>query len=224
MFFKDADNVYRSDRLARLPRLIHGFGTRDAKDWPGDYIRAKQTHSDIILAPDGKDTCAGEGDALVLTAPGHLIGVRTADCVPLLIADGESRTIAAVHAGWRGTASRIAQKAVRRLRDFGLKSEDLIVAIGPCIGECCFEVGPEVGPHFQSLFPEQTDFRHIDLAEANRRQLITAGIKPENIDVSGLCTKCGAGEFHSYRRDREASGRMVAAIGLVAEGHEKSAG
>src|SRR4051794_32613928 len=190
MFFKDADNVYRSDLLARIPWLIHGFGTRESEHWPGDYIRAKQTHSDIILPADGKNGCIGEGDGLVLTSPGSLIGVRTADCVPILIADQESRTIAAVHAGWRGTASGIASKAVQHLLDSGLKSESLLVAIGPCIGDCCFEVGPELEPHFRPLFPERADFRHIDLAEANRRQLVMAGITSGNIDVAGLCTKC----------------------------------
>ena len=224
MFFRDDANVYHSDLLARFPWLVHGFGTRASENWPGEYIRAKQTHSDLILLADGRTGCIGEGDALVLSHPGHLIGVRTADCVPILIVDEKCRRIAAVHAGWRGTASAIASKSVQRLLDFGSKSENLVAAIGPCIGHCCFEVGPELEPHFRSLFPERRDFRHIDLAEANRRQLVTTGISPENVDVSGLCTKCGATEFHSFRRDREASGRMVAAIGMVGNGHEKSAG
>lgn len=216
MFFKDDDNVYHSDLLAGLPWVVHGFGTRESHHWPGEYIRAKQVHSDVVLTADGQNGFIGRGDALVLSEPGYLIGVRTADCVPILIADPESRTIAAVHAGWRGTAASIAQKATSRLHDFGAKSENLLVAIGPCIGECCFEVGPELAPHFQSTFPEQTDFRRIDLTEANRRQLIATGVRPDHIDISGLCTKCGD-EFHSFRRDREASGRMVAAIGILAE-------
>src|SRR3982751_1941861 len=128
MFFKGDDSVYQSDLLASLPWLVHGFGTRVSEHWPGEYIRAKQTHSDVILPADGRNGCVGEGDGLVLSHPGHLIGVRTADCVPLLIVDVESRRIAAVHAGWRGTASAIAQKAVQRLHDFGSKSEDLVAA------------------------------------------------------------------------------------------------
>lgn len=215
MFFKDADNVYRSDLLGDSGGILHGFGTRDSSNWPGEYTRAKQIHSDLILLADGHSGCMGQGDALVLTKPGHRIGVRTADCVPLLIADPNSHTVAAVHAGWRGTAADIAGKTIRRLSDFNAKSEDLLVAIGPCIGECCFEVGPELEQFFRSIFPDRTDFRRIDLAEANRRQLIAAGVRRENIDVSGLCTRCGAEEFHSFRRDREASGRMVAAIGMV---------
>jgi YfiH family protein len=215
MFFKDADNVYRSDLFAGLPWLVHGFGTRQSEHWPGSYISVKQIHSDIVLdAADGSG-CIGQGDALVLNTPGHLIGVRTADCVPLLVVDPESRTVAAVHAGWRGTAAGIAQKAIRRFSDFNGKSERLLVAIGPSIGECCFQVGPELEPHFQPLFPERTDFRRITLAEANRRQLIASGVPAENIDVTELCTRCGAEDFHSYRRDREASGRMVAAIGIL---------
>jgi YfiH family protein len=215
MFFQDDANVYHSDLLGTVPWVVHGFGTRNSYGWPGEYIRAKQIHSDFILIADGESGCIGQGDALVRSAAGHLIGVRTADCVPILMADSTSSIVAAVHAGWRGSAADIAGKTVRRLSDFKAKSDHLLVAIGPCIGECCFEVGPELEPHFAPLFPEKTDFRRIDLAEANRRQLIAAGVRPENIDVSGLCTRCGAEEFHSFRRDREASGRMVAAIGIT---------
>lgn len=213
MFCKDDDNVYRSTLLSSIPWIRHGFGSSASPTWPGEYIRVKQIHSDRVLTAD-ENGCAGEADALVLTRPGYLVGVRTADCVPLLIVDPTTHSVAAVHAGWRGTASNIAHRAVEALAATGANPADLLVAIGPCIGACCFEVGPEVAQQFEAIFPEQTPGRHVDLAEANRRQLVQAGVRPEHIDVSGLCTKCTPGEFESYRRDREASGRMVAAIGI----------
>jgi copper oxidase (laccase) domain-containing protein len=99
---------------------------------------------------------------------------------------------------------------------FGTNPSDLIAAIGPGIGFCCFEVGPEVEEQFAMLFPERLDSRHVDLAEANRRQLVTSGLDPAHIDASQLCTVChNSAEFHSYRRDRDNSGRMVSAIGIV---------
>jgi polyphenol oxidase len=112
--------------------------------------------------------------------------------------------------------ANIAGETVRRLTNlYGCRPDELVAAIGPCIGRCCFEVGPEVSRQFLPLFPEKTDLSRIDLIEANRRQLLAAGLTPASIDITDLCTACDAGEFHSYRRDREKSGRMVAAIALA---------
>jgi polyphenol oxidase len=212
MFIRTADGVYRSSALA-LPWLDHGFASRGADAWPGDYVRVKQIHSNVVAvaAKGGAPPC--EGDALVTAEPGVFAGIRTADCVPILLADPVRRAVAAVHAGWRGTAANIAGEAVRKLRDeFGTESKDVIAAIGPCIAECCFEVGPEVAAQFHEHFPGATN--RVDLVEVNRRQLVEAGVSSGNIDISGLCTVCDPAEFHSWRRDREASGRMVSAIGI----------
>ncbi len=189
---------------------MHGFGTRLSPGWPGEYTSVKQIHSDIIHYAGPQHGCLGEGDALLSDQPGITIGVRTADCVPVLIVNPELRVVAAVHAGWRGTAQRIAAKVVEEMAS---EPSKLIAVIGPCIGECCYEVGPEVQTRFASDFPERGDLTHIDLAEANRRQLLAAGLVRTNIEVSGLCTKCDP-DLHSFRRDKEASGRMVAAIGV----------
>ena len=100
---------------------------------------------------------------------------------------------------------------------FGTRPDDIWAAIGPGIGACCFEVGPEVALQFESIFPEKGSLNRrmkLDLAEANRRQLIAAGVPPEQIEFSGLCTVCLAGEFHSFRREREKAGRMLSVVGV----------
>jgi len=99
----------------------------------------------------------------------------------------------------------------------GTEPTKLIAAIGPSIGRCCYEVGRDVSARFEQLFPEGSygtsdDAQYLDLREANRRQLMQAGLSPECIDVSADCTRCGTSEFHSWRRDRESAGRMTAAV------------
>jgi polyphenol oxidase len=201
------NGIYRSDLLSGLPSVDHGFGSKHSADWPGDYSRVKQIHSNVVIVAGN---CTETGDALITREPRRYIGIRTADCVPLLIADRKRRAIAAVHAGWRGSAANIARAAVDRLSaEFGSNTEDLLVAIGPSIGRCCFEVGLEVAAQFGEAA------RHIDLVEVNRRQLIEAGVADRNIDICGLCTVCTPNEFHSWRRDREAAGRMVTAIAII---------
>lgn len=186
-----------------------------SEGWSGAHVSAKQVHSDTVVVANGLSGSVGEADALITSQPGQMVGIRTADCVPVLLVDPVRRAVAAVHAGWRGTVAAIAAKSVVRMREeFGSRPEDLLAAIGPCIGLCCFEVGPEVGCQFQSIFPQQADSRHVDLAEANRIQLVQAGVGEQAIEVAGLCTVCTDREFHSYRRDREKSGRMVSAIGF----------
>jgi polyphenol oxidase len=212
MFELAEDGVYRSKLLSGVPWIEHGFGTRNSDGWPGDYIRVKQIHSDIVI-PVSSTGCNEEGDALVTSAHGSFIGIRTADCVPLLLVDHTNRAVAAVHAGWRGSAANIAGAAVRKLSEvYQTKPADLVVAIGPSIGQCCFEVGSEVAAQFEQFLPGAGSHRRIDLVAVNRRQLLGADVKEAAIDISGLCTACDHATFHSWRRDREAAGRMVTAI------------
>jgi purine-nucleoside/S-methyl-5'-thioadenosine phosphorylase / adenosine deaminase len=219
LFRLDSDGVYRATELDELPWLEHGFGTRLTSGWPDTSRLATvhQIHSDRILRADraGK---LGDGDALISNQPGILLAVRTADCLPILIADPRNRAVAAVHAGWRGTIQEIAPKTVQAMaREFGSRPEDLVVAIGPGIGYCCFEVGVEVAVQFAPYFPERKDLSEraeVDLAEATVRQLRRNDVGVRQIAESGLCTFCQPEDFHSYRRDREAAGRMVTAIGL----------
>lgn len=221
MWTCDERGVLHSELLGQFPWLIHGFGTRLSPDWPGPYTYLKQIHSAIVAIAEAERGCLGEGDALVTSEPGQIVGIRTADCVPILLADPVRRVVAAVHAGWRGTVADVVTRTVERMES---AASDLYAAIGPAIGECCFEVGPEVSEKFRSIFPDRENLRHVHLVEANRRQLLAAGIRESRIESANRCTVCEADLLHSYRRDKEASGRMVAAIGILDGDKSKSAG
>jgi purine-nucleoside/S-methyl-5'-thioadenosine phosphorylase / adenosine deaminase len=205
----DESGIYRVPELAQWEWLVHGFGTRNSPA-PPRVATLRQIHSDIVMAADGRTGCLGEGDALVTNTPGTAVGVKTADCVPILLVDTRQRAVAAVHAGWRGTVRHIAQKAVAAMREnFGTQPQDLHAAIGPGIGVCCFEVGPEVAAEFG-----RTGRVRVDLTEVNRAQLAAIGVLPYRIYLSYLCTVCGGAEFCSYRRERERAGRMLSFVGL----------
>lgn len=220
MFFKDDRNIYRVAAFDRLKWLEHGFGTRHTTAWNGapNLVTLRQIHSGICVEADGRTGCIGEGDALLTSVPGALLSIRTADCLPILIVDGRHRAVAAVHSGWRGAVRRIAAKAVAAMEGrFSSRPEELQVAIGPGIGPCCYEVGPEVAAQFQDLFPERSDLgarAHINLVEAIRRQLLEAGVAAERTYAAGHCTGCEAADFHSWRRERQRTGRMLSVIGI----------
>ena len=200
--------------LASLDFIEYEFGMLDSTP-PPDTVTIHQIHSASVIVNHGKPARRESGDALIENTPGIAIGVKTADCVPILLADPAHRAIAAVHAGWRGTSAFIVQAAIRAMaREFGTRPEDLHAGIGPSIGQCCFEVGPEVAGEFGVIAPERV---HLDLRAMNAKQLEAGGVPAENISVSGACTKCQPGEYHSYRRDREAAGRMISWIRLRAE-------
>jgi len=214
VFYQDPRHVYRVTELDAFPWLIHGFGTRHS-DIPalfGNLATLKQVHSGTCLPARGRVGVLGRGDALIENTPGAVIAVKTADCVPILLVDKRHRAVAAVHAGWRGTLARIAAHAVEAMRlHFSTELRDLHAAIGPGIGKCCYSVGPEVA----ELFGEHGR-AHLDLAAANRRQLVEAGVTDERIYASNLCTMCRPKEFHSFRRDREAAGRLYSFAGIQA--------
>jgi hypothetical protein len=182
-------------------------------------VTLRQVHSDVCVCADGRKGRIGEGDALFTGQPGGLLAVRTADCLPLLFADERRKAVAAVHAGWRGAIQRIAARVIETMQArFSSRPEDLLVAVGPGIGACCYEVGPEVAVQFQALFPQRRDLNdraRIDLAEANRRILLEAGVSHDRIHVAGLCTACHPSEFHSWRRDGPRAGRMMSVIRIV---------
>jgi YfiH family protein len=212
LFRRDSDNVFRESQLEQLPWLRHGFGTRLSHEWPAlnNLATAKQIHSDRVLLVESPGP-QGEGDALISNRPGIQLGIRTADCLPILVADTANRAVAAIHAGWRGVISDIVSKTVHAMcQRFGTKSSDLVIAIGTGIGACCFEVGPEVAVQFGL-----SGRTKVDLVETTCRQLRRNGVSMGQISSSGLCSNCDAELFESYRRDREAAGRMVATIGLM---------
>jgi YfiH family protein len=212
VFYRDPENIYRVTELDALPWLIHGFGTR-LSDIPARFAELatlKQIHSSSCVAAEGRSGILGEGDALLENLPGSVVAVKTADCIPVLLVDERSRAVAAVHAGWRGTAARIASGAVASMTErFGTRPEDVYAAIGPGIGKCCYEVGPEVAAQFGGQ-----GRGHIDLAGANRRQLEESGVTPQRIYASNLCTMCRSEEFDSFRRDPKAAGRMYSFAGI----------
>jgi YfiH family protein len=220
VFHKDTHRVYRVSEFQRLRWLEHGFGTRLSEKWPPEpLVSLRQVHSDRCLVADGPTGCVGEGDALITTTPGRFLSVRTADCIPILIVDERLRAVAAVHAGWRGTVQEIAPKTAKALAAaFGSRMEDLAVAIGPGICGKCYTVGPEVASRLRSWFPERSDLDRqttVDLTEANRRQLINAGVSSARIVSGAPCTFCSADEFHSFRRTGEHKGRMISGIAVA---------
>lgn len=161
-------------------------------------------------------------DALVTNTPGVMLAISVADCTPILLFDPKRRVVASVHAGWRGTHARISVQAVNCMKvTFQCEPSDIMAYIGPCAGPCCYEVGKEVGTVFEPTVVRTVGEKSmLDLPLANRRQLMLAGLHEKRIEVDGRCTICGDEDFHSFRRDGNASGRMLACIGL--EHSEKS--
>jgi YfiH family protein len=213
---RDESGLYRSTCLSSLDWLEHAFGTARCNP-PGEWRTLYQAHTSRVLNPEEWFPGA-VADGMVSDRPGIWVAVKTADCVPILLADLRQPVVAAIHAGWRGTVSGVAATAVRLLTErYGSRSEDLVAALGPSIGPCCFEVGQEVSRLFQKLFPDRYDLHgrsRIDLREANRRVLLSAGLRPEHIDAQPPCTRCGGTEFHSWRRDRRSGVSMYSAIRL----------
>jgi hypothetical protein len=209
-------------------------------------VGARQIHSAIVHAirpehgalegklatPEGKAVL--EGDGLITALPGVMLGVGTADCVPVLIADVGNKVVAAFHAGWRGTAQRIVEQGVNTMHlDYGSQPQDLVAAIGPSIGPCCYSVGDEVRDQFKSNFPYANElFRttnhpesptkkiHLDLWKANQQQLLDAGLNKTQITVVGQCTACSrdahaAMRYFSHRAEHGNAGRMLNVIGIA---------
>jgi YfiH family protein len=207
---------------------------------PSPLVTIRQIHGQIIrtvpanpteplATPD--DRAVLEGDGLLTQATGLLLGVQTADCVPVLVADTRTRAVAAFHAGWRGTLAQIVAHGIARMAaEFGSRPADLIAAIGPAIRPCCFAIGDEVRAAFTAEFdyaPElfsQHPALHMDLHQANLRQLLVAGLRPAAITVLAECSACTrlrAGEsaprrkYFSYRAEHGITGRMLSVIGTT---------
>ena len=213
-------------------------------------VAVRQFHSNLVhiatAAEAGRERLF-KADGLITAEPGLLLAIQTADCIPVLVADRKRRVVAAFHAGWRGTLKRIVELGVGRMRrEFGSRPGDLIAAIGPGVGACCYAVGEEVLSEFESQFQYALElFRevysrdavrdkypmlfltqrapghspigpslHLDLVEANRRQLLAAGLKPRAIHAIGGCTSCEPELFFSHRASRGHAGRMMAVIGI----------
>ena len=184
--------------------------------------RAAQIHGKDVLAvrgtlEPGETREMGRGDVLVTAREGIALAVQTADCVPILLFGGSG--VAAVHAGWRGTAAGAAAEGVRALaRESGEPPSAFSAVLGPAIGACCYEVGGDVAAALAGEFVRREcggKFR-ADLKAANRAQLEGEGVLPENIDVLPFCTRCGGAHLASYRRDGAAAGRMIGLVARIA--------
>ena len=180
----------------------------------------------IAIAPAGDPSpwVPPHADGVLCADPDLALGVRVADCAPVLIADRRSGAVAAVHAGWRSTMQRICIEAVAAMRrELEANPRDLVAAIGPCLGPCCGEMGEEVVQAFHDAGHDEATIArwfarepgrrpHFDLWRANVDQLESAGVPPESIHVSRLCTRSHPDVFHSYRAKGPGAGRMVGVI------------
>ena len=247
----DAANVVENRK--RFVNAVAGRNITELvtiRQFHSGMIRTIEAERMSLATPDGKAVLRGDG--LMTDQRGLLLGVQTADCVPVLVADTRMRVVAAFHAGWRGTLARIVERGVGDMRlRYGSRAKDLVAAIGPAIGGCCFAVGEEVRFEFESQFayasglfsevydsdpvrekypmlfltaraPGHSDIGpqiHMDLVEANRRQLVDAGVVNGRITVVGECTSCtrlrnGDRKYFSHRGEHGYTGRMLSVIGV----------
>lgn len=188
---------------------------------PSDVVYVKQVHGRRVLkVTPGSSGGLAEADAIVSIDPARAIAVRVADCVPILMADSRRRVVAAVHAGWRGTCAGVAGAAVEAIEACGVPPGDLVAALGPSIGPCCYTVDERVRAAFLSATPDAATWFtaadagkwYLDLWHANVDQLVWTGVPPSAIHVAGLCSKDHPDICFSYRRDGPGAGRIVAAI------------
>ena len=235
------------ETVAANRRLLAEAVTADAAT---PLVALRQIHSNLVRltgAADAGRELPWKADGMMTDESGVLLAIQTADCIPVLVADRKRRVVAAFHAGWRGTVQRIVESGVGRMRlHFGSRTEDLVAAIGPGIGPCCYAVGDEMLSNFESQFayarelfhevydsdPIRTRYPmlfltqrapghseigpalHLNLAEANRRQLLAAGVKPRAIQMVGGCTCCQRELFFSHRGSAGRAGRMMSVIGI----------
>ena len=218
----DAENIYENRR--RFLKLFDGDWTLTGC-WQIHSADVRIVHNEQEAQP--KTGVLGDDeycDALVSNTSKVLLMVKTADCVPVLIADAKTGAFAAVHAGWRGTSASIVLRAIDQLQsEFGAQAKDLTAAIGPAANVCCYEVGSEVIDRFKELFPQSDHLftptreghARIDLQTANRDQLISAGVSPERIHIAPLCTMDRTDLFFSYRREKKLHGRVGRLMSVI---------
>lgn len=234
----------QAEAWKNLSGVIHGFGfwqdkpeevrKKDFRGWSlrergrsFPLVSVRQVHGDQVVViremnPTIEEYWEKEGDSLLTRLPGLALGVFTADCLPILLFDPLQRAIGAVHAGWRGTAKEISQKAVKEMISlFHCRSEDLMVALGPCIGPCCYEIDEPVRKAFSKGPLPWNSVAHpighgkwlFDLQKANQYFLKEAGIQEKNITSLRLCTRCEKHRFFSYRGEGD-RGRQLSFIAL----------
>lgn len=217
-----------------IAALVCGFGDRFCDAPASTLLLQRQVHGSRVVAagdeePPVECSVAGadgfrrlqvDADALVTTSPGVVVGVRTADCVPLLLVAPRARWAAAVHAGWKGTLAGIAVAAVAAAARDGIAAAELLASLGPSIGPCCYEVSFELAQQFEdaglaaaSVAAAPRSRPHLDLRVANRLLLERSGLPPRGIQMTGPCTRCERDRYHSFRADPDSGGRQISWIG-----------
>jgi YfiH family protein len=197
-----------------LHRVAQAVGARKK-----DLFAAYQVHGRAVTVVEKETEPRPQCDVLVTSSPEKTLMLRYADCTPVLLADPKRRVVAAVHAGWRGSAVRAAGAAVEALHDkFGSQPRDILAGIGPAIGPCCYTVGQDVVEAFADrpeLFSRTEQGQRLDLWAANQQALVEAGVPSEQIEVAGICTQCESERFFSHRaNDGQPAGRFAALIRL----------
>jgi YfiH family protein len=205
--FQVGDERSRVEENVRRLAKAAGFS-------PSELHTVSQVHGDRVLEAKPGAIQGGEGDALWTGCEGAAVGIRTADCVPILLADPDGRRVAAVHSGWRGADLRIAHRAVEALVAQGARADRLIAAVGPAIQVCCYAVSDDLAARFRERFGDDVVARddaqwHLDLARVVRKTLEAAGLRSERIDVLLECTSCDSDLYFSHRRDKGLTGRHL---------------
>lgn len=217
-----AEDVIENRRIFCKALGVNPENTATCQQVHGNNI-ARITKENIGAGFRDFNQAIADTDALITNEPGVPLMLFFADCTPILIADPVHKAVGLAHGGWKGTLGAIALKTVEAMgREFGSQPEDMVAAIGPSIGVCCYQVGREVADKFRNAFPDMADRIlhvqgediHLDLQETNTLLLEKAGLKPENIDNAGVCTCCNSSQFFSYRADRGKTGRIAAVISV----------
>lgn len=206
------NQLLHSSLLSQTPNIEHGFSTKKTSF---DELRKlnvvfpEQNHgTDVFWINDSNAKQPLRADGLLTAIPGIAIGVRTADCVPILLYEQSAGIIAAIHAGWKGTLNRIAENAVKKIIDHGGAKEQIKAAFGPSIGMCCYDVEEERALRFiaafgndQHMVAEIEEKNHLNLAYTSLKQLLNSGVLREHVDFPLYCTSCDHKRFVSFRRD-----------------------
>ncbi|MFQ3573431.1 MAG: peptidoglycan editing factor PgeF [Thermodesulfovibrionales bacterium] len=228
---KQTKGIALTSPIDELP-VLYFFTTKEFTLDMNDYLKNNlsvipyfpiQRHTDSILVIDKEmpeDPVIA--DAVLTGRENVFIGVKTADCVPIIIYDTNTKSIGVIHAGWRGTSKLIAIKTIEKMVDyFNVNPIDIKVVIGASIGRCCYEVDEDVFERITNMTPNDEIWHkkgkkyHVDLQKTNVSQILLTGVRRENIVVLGECTACLNVKYHSYRRDGMTAGRQYAVIGMV---------
>jgi len=212
--FRWGDSHDRVTENRRLVAVEEGYQ-------PDALVVTKHVHGTEVWRVGEPLPDPPEFDGLVSDQAGVVLGAFAADCIPIVFADPDAKVCGAAHAGWRGTVNRVAVNVVGRMVEAGASVGGIRVALGPSIGPCCFEVGPEVVEEFRAAFGDAPGLvvdgpkkKHVDLRVATRLQLEAAALAPDHIDTNPPCTMCNPGRFFSYRREGKAGGVHMGFVGL----------